>query len=161
MVDRIENTDDRPFDLEGVRNRDLALEQLADGLRDDGLAIPRGPVHEHRMAGIYRRPKLIEHLLANDQVRERIPDAIAGRGPGRSLQEFQHVPTVLVERHRRDTDIVVRLEKQGGALTAGVRDAVSVRRPADHRAPPDLNLPLRLEEIERRLDYRKIQTHAT
>src|SRR4051812_38982435 len=103
------------------------------------------------MTSIYRRTKLIEHLLADDQVRESVANAIAGRGARRRLQELQHVATVLVERYRRDTDIVVGLEEQCGPLTASVGDSISVRRSTDHRAAPDLNLPLRLEEVERGL----------
>ena len=68
VIDGIEEADDLTFDLESMRNRDVAFEQIVNGLRDDGLAIPRGPVHEHRMACIDCRPELIEHRIADDKV---------------------------------------------------------------------------------------------
>ncbi len=49
---------------------DLAVEQISNGLRDDGLAVAGGPVDEHRVAGVDGRAELIEHALADDEVRE-------------------------------------------------------------------------------------------
>ena len=71
-----------------------------------------------------------------------------------------HVALVLRERHRRDADVVAALEKQRGASAAGVGDAVAVRRAADDAAADDLDLVLRLQELERRLDDRKRRARA-
>ena len=45
------------FDLERVRDGDVAVEQVVDGLRDDGLAVARRAVDEHRVAGVDRRAR--------------------------------------------------------------------------------------------------------
>ena len=36
--------------------------------RDDGLAVARRAVEEQRLAGVHRRPELIEHRVVDDQV---------------------------------------------------------------------------------------------
>ena len=77
MVDRVEHPDDLPFDLDRMRNGDFAVHQIANGLRDDRLAVARRAVDEHRVAGGNGRSDLVEHLVADDQVRERLPHAIA------------------------------------------------------------------------------------
>ncbi len=80
MVDGVEELDDLPLDLDRMGNRDLAILQVADGLGDDRLSVPGRAVHEHRVSGRDRGPKLVEHLLADDEVRERVADACARDG---------------------------------------------------------------------------------
>ena len=113
------------------------------GLRNDRLAVSRRAVDEHRVPRVDGRAELIEHALADDQMLERVADAVARGGAGRGLRKIEHVAPVLLERHRRDADVVVRFQEQRRPRTPGVRDAVAVRRPADHGAAGDLDLPLR------------------
>ena len=77
MVDRVEEPDDAAFDLECVRNIDLTLEQIVNGLRDDRLAVAGGPIDEHGMSAIDGRPELVEDAIADHQVRKRVADALA------------------------------------------------------------------------------------
>ena len=91
------------------------------------LPFPGGPVDEHRVAGIHCWPELIQHLLADDEVRERLADfRPRDLVRCRSLERL-HVASVLRERNRRDADVVVVLEEQHCPGTARVGDAVSVR----------------------------------
>ena len=77
MVDRVEELDDLTLDFHRVGNRNLAVLQVPDGLGDYCLAVSGRSVHEHRVSGCDRRPELIEHLLTDDEMRERVADACA------------------------------------------------------------------------------------
>ena len=46
---------------------------------DDRLAVPGRPVEEHRLAGVDRRAELLEHVVADDQVREALRAAARDR----------------------------------------------------------------------------------
>ena len=70
-------TDDVAFDLERMGNRDLAVEQVADRLGDDRLAVARRAVDEHRVRRADGGPDLVEHALAEHEVRERLAHAVA------------------------------------------------------------------------------------
>ena len=59
MVHRIEEPDDAALDLERVRNEDVAVEQIVDGLRDDRLAVAGRAVDEHRVPGVDGGPELV------------------------------------------------------------------------------------------------------
>ena len=65
-----------PFDFERVRDGDVAVEQAANRLRDDGLAVSRRAVDEHRMAGVDRGTELVEHAIADHEMRKRLPNAV-------------------------------------------------------------------------------------
>ena len=67
-----------------VRDGDVAVEQVADRLRDDRLAVAGRAVDEHRVAAVDRRAELIEHALAEHQVR-RTPRARASRVASRGV----------------------------------------------------------------------------
>ena len=105
VVDRVEHLDDVAVDVERVRNPHLAVEQVADRLRDDRLAVAGRPVDEERVPGVHGRTELIEHPLAQDEVRKRFPDLGAGDQPGIGRLERHHVAAVLRHRHRRDAGV--------------------------------------------------------
>ena len=63
-------------------------DELSDGLRDDGLAVAGRAVHEHRVPGVDRGPELIQHALADHQVRERLAHALAGGAAWHGLFEL-------------------------------------------------------------------------
>ena len=84
MHDGVEEAHDLALDLEGVRHVQVAVQQLLDGLGDDGLAIAGRPVDEHRVAGVDRGPELVHHAVADDEVREGLAHALA-RGRVRRL----------------------------------------------------------------------------
>ena len=72
-----------PFDLDRVRDRDVAVEQIADRLRDDRLAVSGRAVDEHRVAGVDGRAELVEHAVADDQMRERLLERVPRRAARR------------------------------------------------------------------------------
>ena len=119
MVHRVEEPDDVPFDFDRVRNGDLAVEQVPDGLGDHGLAVAGRAVDEHRVSGGDRGADLVEHPLAEHEVRERVADARrASRcaAPARTIR--LQVFAILAQRHRRDADVVVLLQEQQRAPAA-------------------------------------------
>ena len=77
-----------PFDLERMRNGDLAVQQVADRLRDDRLAVARRAVDEHRVAGVDRRTELIEHALADTRCENALRNALA---PDRAVRLLERV----------------------------------------------------------------------
>ena len=157
VIDGIEQPDDVAFDLDRVRDGDVAVEQVVDGLRDDGLAVAGRAVDEHRVAGIDRRSELVEDLVADDEMRERSSHALARGAPRRRRAVGIQVGLVLRERYRRGADVVAGLQEQRRAGAAGVGDAVAVRRAADEAAANDRNLMLSLQELERRSNDRELQ----
>ena len=83
VVHRVEQPHDLPLDLERMRDRDVAVEQVANRLRDDRLAVAGRAVDEQRVAGIDRGAELIEHALSEHQMLKRVADAVARRGARR------------------------------------------------------------------------------
>ena len=158
MVDRIEHPDDVALNLERMRNGDLAVEQVANGLRDDRLAIARRAVDEHRVAGIDRRSELVEHPIADHEVGKGLPHAFSrialAAGPRR---DKRHVLLILREGHWRHAHVMTGLEEQRGAGAARVGDPVAVRRAADDAAADDLALLLCLQQVERWSEHRERQ----
>ncbi len=71
-----------------------------------------------------------------------------------------HVGPVLLQGHRRFADVLVRLEKENGAGTSGVGDAVAIRRAPVHCAAHDLYLVLREKLFDCRLDDWERQREA-
>ena len=158
MVHRVEELDDLTLDLHRVGNGDLAVLQVPDRLGDDRLAVSGRAVHEHRVSGGDRRPELVEHLLTDHEMRERVADACARNRARDGATVRLEVCAILPQRYRRDADVLVVLQKQQRPPAALVRDPVPVRGPADHRAAEDLALVRSLQEIEHGLDDRELQT---
>src|SRR5690242_16762235 len=77
MIDRIEQTNDGTFDVDGVRNANITMHQASDRLRDHRLSVARRAVHEHRMTGVDGRAHLVQHALADHEVRERVANTLA------------------------------------------------------------------------------------
>ena len=67
MIDRIEQADDVAFDLERVGDSQFAVEQSADRLCNDRLAIARRAVDEHRVRRADCGADLIEDPLAQHE----------------------------------------------------------------------------------------------
>ena len=80
--DRIEDADDLALDRDRVRHGDVAVEQVADALRDDRLAVAGRAVDEQRVAGVDGRPERIDHAIAEHEVPARLADPLA-RGAAR------------------------------------------------------------------------------
>ena len=83
VVHGVEQPHDLPLDLERMRNRDVAVEQVANRLRDDRLAVAGRAVDEQRMPGIDRGAELIEHALAEHEMPKGVAQAVARRGARR------------------------------------------------------------------------------
>jgi hypothetical protein len=145
---RVEQPDDGPFDFERVRNMEVAVEQLLDRLRDDGLAVAGRTVDEHRVGGVNGGTKLVHDPFADDEMAEGLAHALAGCAMRRLLLELVHVALVLRKWHRRRANVVVRLEEQLRARTARIGDAVAVGRAANHRTAGDLHLVEGLEHLQ-------------
>ena len=160
MVHGVEQPHDLPLDFERMRNRDVAVEQVANRLRDDRLAVAGRAVDEQRVSGVDRRAELIEHALPEDEVLKGIAHATARRGVRRRLLPVVQVGDIARQRHRRNADILVVLEKDRDPRPARVGDAVSVRRGPRHRAADDLDLVLRFQRVDRGLDGREPQAEA-
>ena len=152
MVHGVEQPHDLPLDLERVRDRDVAVEQVANRLRDDRLAVAGRAVDEQRVAGIDGRAELIEHALPEHEVPEGIAKAVARRAARRRLLPVVEVGDIARERHRREADVLVVLEKDRHARAARVGDSIPVGRGPDHRAADDFDLVLRFQRVHRRLD---------
>ena len=151
VVHRIEEPDDAALDFEGVRNEDVAVEQIMNRLRDDRLAIARRAVHEHRVPGIDGGPELVQDALADHQMREGLAHVRASHLVGYGGLERFHVAPILRERHGRHAHIVALFEEQHRTRAARVRDAIRVRGCAQ-RAPRHVEVILLLAGGDHRLD---------
>jgi hypothetical protein len=102
---------------------------------------------------------LIEHALADDEMRKRgahlgAIDLVRDRGAERF-----HVLAVLLERNGRAADVVALLEKQHRAGAADVGDPVVIRRSAQ-RTAGDLDLVLLLDARDHRFEREERQAKA-
>src|SRR5258708_103771 len=143
-----------------VRKGCVGVVRRRTGLGVDGLAVSRGAEPKHGGGGIDRGTEPIEHMLADDEMREGIAHALEGGAPRRGQLELEHVSAILVEWDRRNADVLARFEEHDGARTTGVGNAVSIRGATHQPAADPLHLVLRLQEIDSPLDHRKIQTES-
>ncbi len=157
MVDGIEQTNDLPLHFEGVRDGDFLFQQIGDGRRDDGLAISRRTVDEHRVAGVDGWPEAIQDVIGEHQMIERVVDGVARCRSRHQRAVGIHVALILDERHGCHAHVVTAFEEKRGAGTPGVGDAIAIRRPANDTAADNLALMLCLEQIQCRFDDRKRQ----
>ena len=125
MVDRIEEPDDLAVDFERVRNVDLAVQQIPNRLCDDGLAVAGRSVDEERVPGGYRGPELVQHLVAQDQMGERVTDASSRDRSRQCLSILVHVSLVLGHRDRCDAHVLALFEQEERPSAAFVGDAVA------------------------------------
>ena len=72
VVDRVVHRDDVPVHLDRVRHEHVAADRAPEALGDDALAVPRRAVEKDRLVGVDRRPELLEHAVADDEVREAV-----------------------------------------------------------------------------------------
>src|SRR5687767_12324331 len=98
--------------------------------------------------------QLIENAIADHEMRKRFSNPAARDLVSIRSREIRHVLAVVRHRNRGDPDVVVILEKERRSGAAGIGNAVSIRRPAGHRAADDLTLTLPGHEIDCRLDDR-------
>src|SRR4030095_1403840 len=146
--------------LESVRHCQLTVEQPADRLRNHGLAVAGRSVHEHRMGRADGGANLIEDALAQHQMRERLSHACASDRSRHGISIGLEIRHVLREWHRSDTDILIALEEQHGALASAVRDPIAKRGSADAGSADDFALMQTLDEFERRLDDGEFDAEA-
>ena len=103
---------------------------------------------------------MIEHALAEHEVRERFAHAAARDCPRHRRTVGLQIRDVLLERDRGHTHVLAALHEQHGALPAGICDAIAIRWSADAGATDDLALVQALDEIDGRLHDRELQTQA-
>jgi hypothetical protein len=103
--------------------------------------------------------ELPQHLVADDEVRERVAHAAAA-DPARHRLILHHVLLVLGERHWRDADVVALLQEQQRAAAAFVGDAVTEGRPANGGSAEHLDLMRTLQELEYGSDHRVFEPEA-
>src|SRR4029078_13516313 len=156
----IEEACDVAFDLERVWNRQLAIEQTANRLRNHGLAVAGRPIHKHRVGGADRRSNLSEDGLTEQEMRERITHTPAGDRSRHGISIRFEIRDVLRERHRGDADILIALEEQHRPLASGVGNSIAKRRSTDTSATDDFALMQTFDEIERRVYDGELDTEA-
>ena len=76
MHDRVEDADHFPVEIQDARNPDALAIRAGESLGDRGLAVPRGPVEEHRASGADGLPDLMDGRFIDDQVGQRLADLI-------------------------------------------------------------------------------------
>jgi hypothetical protein len=159
-LDRIEEPDNAAFDFDGMRDRQLALEQIPNGLGDHRLSISGGTVDEHRVGGPDGWSDLIEHALAEHKVRKRFSHPAPRDRPRHGLAVCLQIGHVLFERDGRYADVLAALHEQHGALPAGVGDAIPIRWTTNAGTADDLALVQPFDEIDGRLHDRELQAET-
>src|SRR5437763_6507340 len=105
------------------------------------------------MAGVDGRAELIEYTLVHHEAGKRLLHPFAARMDSRPLRQICHVMAILVDRHRRSTDVVDLLQKDCGPRSAGIGNAISIRWAAERGASDDFALSLLFEALERGLQH--------
>ena len=105
------------------------------------------------LAGVHRRPELVEHALADDQVLEARgePIAIDVRPRGHA---GAHVGVVLRERHRRRADVARDVEELHRAVAAEVGQRVAVAGGAGAAGAAHLDQLLDARVLDERVEHR-------
>ncbi len=159
VVDRIEHRDDVAVDVDRVRHVHVAAERAAQAFGDHGLAVSGRAVEEHRLAGVDRRAELLEHLVADDQVREALPQPLAIDVAARR-RERAHLRDVGGQRHRRRADVLADVEVLARAIAAGVGQRVAVARRARSGGAAHFDELLGAHALDERLEHRERQPQA-
>src|SRR5205085_3833794 len=122
------------------------------------LAVAGRAIQKHRLARIHRGAELLQHVVADDEVRERRLQPAAIEEAAR-FRELARVVNVDSQRNGRGTAILTGREILLRAIAAKVRQRKSVRRGAGARHAAHFDQPLGARALEHRLDHLKRQTH--
>ncbi len=160
MVDRVEQPHDVAVHLDGVRDGNLAFEQSPEALSDDRLAVSRRAVDEERVTRGGGGSHLVQHPVAEHQVRERLDDPLARRDRRHRVAVGLQVALILGQRHRGHARVVALFEEELRAPATLVRDPIPVRRGSDDGRSDDLDLVRQPKRLERRLDDRELEPEA-
>ena len=118
-----------------------------------GLAVAGRAVEEQRLAGVHRRPELVEHALADDQLLEPGREALAiDVRPRRHAGA--HVGVVLRERHRRRADVAADVEELHRAVAAEIGQRVAVAGRAGAAGAAHLDQLLDARVLDQRVEHR-------
>ena len=114
--------DDRVVDDDGVAvhhhrmgNDDPVGVQAGESFGERGLAGTRRAVEEHRVLAVECRPQLVEHVVLDDEVGERVSNGAAVDGDRDPLE--RHCVGVGVKRHRGDPGVLAALRPVPGLFT--------------------------------------------
>ena len=151
MVDRIEQRDRLAVDVDGERHVHVAAERRAHPFRDHGLAVPGRAVQEYRFARVDRRPELLEHVVADDEMREALPHPIALDVPARRRQR-PHRLDVGGQRHRHRADVLIGGQVLRGAIAAEVGERVAEAGGPRSGGAPHLDDPFGPRVLDNRLE---------
>ena len=78
VLDRVVHLDDLAVRLDGVRDVDGVAHEPRDALGDARLAVAGVAEEEDRLRRVDRRADLVEHLVGDDEVLERLAGCCAG-----------------------------------------------------------------------------------
>jgi hypothetical protein len=156
--DLVEQLDDVAVGVDGVRHGDVAVEQVANRLRDDGLAVARGPIHEQRVPAVHGRAKLVEHALAQDQLAKRVLHALSRGRLRRGCGIGAHVRVIRRQRHWCSAHVLILIEAQQRPRSPGIREAINERRTAGETASSHLHQIAGLQMLQHGFDHRVLHT---
>lgn len=122
---RVVHGDDLPVDLDGVGDQDRVVPVGPDqALGDRRLAGAGGAVQEDGAARSHRRAELVDQVVADHQVGERLPHVVVIDRRAGPLQGDHG--GVVVERHGCGTGVAAHRHALGGLLVAGLGEAQPV-----------------------------------
>src|SRR2546425_185031 len=159
VVERIEHRDDVAVDVDRMGNVHVAADGAAHAFTNDRLAVSRRPVQEHRFAGVHRRAKLLEHAVADDEMREAVAEPLPIDVSARVGQR-PHVGDVRRQRHGHGADILVLVEILTSTIAAKIGQRVAEGGAAGARRAFHFDETLRSSALDERLQHRKRHAHA-
>src|SRR5881296_2186525 len=104
------------------------------------------------MTGIDRRPELVKHLFAHDQVRKGPMYFFRGDRTRDRAGKFLHVLPILRDGYRHQPAVLIAIKRRQRAAVALLSQSVSKRSSAQDRSTCNLTQMLYFEEFEARFD---------
>ena len=126
--DGVEHPDDVTVNRQRVWNRNIAGQNVANRFRDDGLAVSWRPVHEKGMPCGDGGAELVEHSIAEHEVRECPLNRLSRHAHWVIAHKATHVLEILFKRNRYVADVLAVLEQQHGAGTSRLGQPIAVGR---------------------------------
>jgi hypothetical protein len=156
---RVEHRDRAAVDVDRVRDEHLAADRAAHPFGNHRLAVAGSTVEEDRLAGVHRRPELLENRVGDDQVRKSLAQPLAVEIAARRRQRA-HVDDVVRERHRRRPDVAAHFEILQRTIAPQVSQRVAVCRRAAAGRAADFDEPLGARPLDERLENPERQAQA-
>ncbi len=159
MADRVVDGHDVAVHVERVRHVHIAADRAAHAFGNHRLAVSRGSVEEHGLAGVDRRAEVLEHVVVDDEVREAAAQAFAIDVPSRGLQR-SHFGDVRGKRDRRRTGVLTDGQELPRPIATKIGERIPIACGARPGGAAHLNEQRRAQPFDERLDERVRQTRA-